>query len=86
MADYFSSIVLAAILGGALRFLLLRSDYRQYPTYPHGYVSHLALGFIAAALGAVALPALLEQEYVAVTFLSLAAQQFRDIRSMERKP
>lgn len=85
MADYFSSIVLAAILGGALRFLLLRSDYRQYPTYPHGYVSHLALGFIAAALGAVALPALLEQEYVAVTFLSLAAQQFRDIRSMERE-
>jgi len=36
-------------------------------------------------LGAVALPALLEQECVAVTFLSLAAQQFRDIRNIERE-
>lgn len=85
MADYFTSMVLTTLMGGMLRLLLLRSDYRQYPTYPHGYVSHLSLGFIAAALGAVALPALLEEEFVAVTFLSLAAQQFRDIRNIERE-
>lgn len=84
MNDYFSSIVTITILGGILRLLMLRSDYRQYPTYPHGYISHLSLGFIAASLGAVALPALLEQEFVAVTFLALAAQQFRDIRNIER--
>jgi len=72
-------------LGGGLRLLMLRSDYRQYPTYPHGYISHLSLGFIAASLGAVALPALLEEEFVAVTFLALAAQQFRDIRNIERE-
>lgn len=85
MTDYFTSIVLTAFFGGSLRILMLRSDYRQYPTYPHGYVSHLSLGFIAASLGAVALPALLEEEFVAVTFLSLAAQQFRDIRNIERE-
>lgn len=85
MTDYFTSMVVTTLLGGVLRMLMLRSDYRQYPTYPHGYVSHLSLGFIAAALGAVALPALLEEEFVAVTFLSLAAQQFRDIRNIERE-
>ncbi len=85
MKTYFLSIVLTASLGGILRLLILRSDYRQYPTYPHGYISHLSLGFIAAALGAVALPALLEEEFVAVTFLAMAAQQFREIRNIERE-
>jgi hypothetical protein len=42
------------------------------------------LGIIAAALGAIAVPALAEKEYTAVTFLALAAQQFREIRGMER--
>lgn len=85
MSEQLESIILAAALGGLIRALLLRSDYRQYPTYPHGYVAHLAMGFIAAALGAVALPALINEEYVAVTFLALAAQQFRDIRNIERE-
>lgn len=85
MSQYLSSIILTTLLGGILRLLMLRSDYRQYPTYPHGYISHLSLGFIAASLGAVALPALMEEEFVAVTFLALAAQQFRDIRNIERE-
>ncbi len=85
MKTYFFSIVLTTSLGGILRLLILRSDYRQYPTYPHGYISHLSLGFIAAALGAVALPALLAEEFVAVTFLAMAAQQFREIRNTERE-
>lgn len=85
MRPYFFGIVLTASLGGILRLLILRSDYRQYPTYPHGYISHLSMGFIAAALGAVAWPALLEAEYVAVTFLAMAAQQFREIRNLERE-
>lgn len=66
------------------RLLLLRVDYRQYPSYPQGYLTHLFLGFIAAAIGGVALPALLSRHYEAVTFLALAATQFRDIRAMER--
>mgnify|MGYP001270461575 CR=1 FL=1 len=49
MRPYFFGIVLTASLGGILRLLILRSDYRQYPTYPHGYISHLSMGFVAAA-------------------------------------
>lgn len=70
-------------MGTAARGIMLRSDYRQYPSYPHGYAIHLTLGFIAASLGALAVPAILEKQYTAVTFLALAAQQFRDIRKME---
>lgn len=72
-------------MGTFARVNMMKSDYRQYPTYPKGYLSHFTLGFIAAALGSVALPALLEKEFAAMTFLALAAQQFREIRSMERE-
>ncbi|HHY11778.1 MAG TPA: hypothetical protein GX529_04020 [Firmicutes bacterium] len=78
------SIGLGLILGVLARVSLLRSDYRQYPTYPHGYTSHLFLGIIAALVGAVSIPALLTKEWTAVTFLVIVAQQFREIRSMER--
>lgn len=67
------------------RLNMLRTDYRQYPTYPHGKIIHVSLGVIAAGLGAVAVPALLEKNYTAVTFLSLAAQQFRDVRTWRDK-
>lgn len=83
--DYLTVILIGVAAGTAARIILLRIDYRQYPGYPHGYLTHIALGFIAAALGAVAVPALLKPDYVAVTFLALAAQQFRDIRNMERQ-
>jgi len=78
-------ILIGVIAGTAARIILLRIDYRQYPGYPHGYLTHTALGLIASALGAVAVPALLKPDYVAVTFLALAAQQFREIRNMERQ-
>jgi hypothetical protein len=79
------AVVFGVGFGFITRLSMLQSDYRQYPTYPHGYVIHLALGLIASALGAVAIPALLKPDYTAVTFLSLAAQQFRDVRNMERQ-
>ncbi|WP_040951210.1 YIEGIA family protein [Gorillibacterium massiliense] len=82
---YTLAILLGVILGTMARFLMMRTDYRQYPTYPHGQIIHVALGIIAAALGAVAVPAILEKQYTAVTFLTLAAQQFRDVRNMERE-
>ncbi|WP_339061744.1 YIEGIA domain-containing protein [Tepidibacillus marianensis] len=78
------TIVTAIIVGTISRFLLLKEDFRQYPSYPNGYLIHLITGFIAASLGSVAIPALLSKNYVAVTFLVLAIQQFRDIRKMER--
>ncbi|BCJ85367.1 YIEGIA family protein [Effusibacillus dendaii] len=85
MSVYTKMILVGAIIGVITRLYMLRTDHRQYPTYPHGRVIHIALGFIAASLGAVAVPALFDHNYTAVTFLTLAAQQFRDVRNMERQ-
>jgi len=78
-------IITSIIMGLLARIYMIRIDHRQYPSYPQGLVSHLTLGIIAASLGSVALPALMAKEYSAVTFLALAAQQFRDVRNMERQ-
>ena len=82
---HWEMIIIGVSLGALSRLIMLRIDYRQYPGYPHGYIIHLTLGFIAAALGGLVIPALLEENYVAVTFLALAAQQFRDVREAERE-
>ncbi|MCX7568952.1 YIEGIA family protein [Tumebacillus sp. DT12] len=85
MHDTTLIILIGTICGIACRLNLLRTDYRQYPTYPHGRIVHLALGVIASGLGAVLVATLLDKNYTAVTFLTLAAQQFRDVRNMERQ-
>ncbi len=85
MQEYLIVLLAATTAGFLNRIILLRRDYRQYPTYPHGQLTHLALGFIAASLGAVAVVAIAKPDYVAVTFLVLAAQEFREIRNMERE-
>ena len=78
-------VVAGTLVGFVARFILLRTDFRQYPTYPTGRIIHLSFGFIAAFIGAVAVPAVLQSDWAAVTFLGLAATQFRDIRNMERQ-
>lgn len=78
-------ILTGLIMGTIARFYLLRVDYRQYPSYPQGYTIHLSLGAIAAGLGAVVVPAILKKDYTAITFLTLAVQQFREVRKMERE-
>lgn len=82
---YTMMILVGTVLGIVTRVYMLRTDYRQYPTYPHGRVIHLALGVIASGLGAVAVPSLLKKDYTAITFLALAASQFREVRNMERQ-
>ena len=84
MNEYTYPIIFGIIVGTALRLFMLRTDYRQYPTYLHGKIIHLSLGFIAAALGTIAIPSIMEKEFTAVTFLTLAASQFREVRNMER--
>ncbi|MBU5265403.1 YIEGIA family protein [Virgibacillus proomii] len=84
MNEYSMPILFGVIIGTLARILMLRTDYRQYPTYLHGKVIHISLGFIAAALGSVAIPAIMELEFTAVTFLTVAATQFREVRNMER--
>lgn len=78
-------IVTALVVGTLARILTIKEDFRQYPSYPNGYLIHLVTGFVAAALGAVAIPALMTKNFVAVTFLTLAIQQFRDVRKSERE-
>ena len=85
MNTYTEAVILGMVAGFLARLYMLRTDYRNYPSYPHGYIIHLSLGAIAASLASIALPALLEEEYTAITFLVLCAQQFRDIRNMERE-
>lgn len=78
-------IFIAVIMGTFARISMIRIDYRQYPSYPQSFVSHLILGFVAACLGAVVTPAFAGKDFVAVTFLALATSQFKDIREMERR-
>lgn len=84
MEKYVQLILISIIIGTLTRFIILKVDYRRYPGYPHSYIVHLGMGIIASALGAVALPSIVEKDFAAVTFLALAAQQFREIRKMER--
>jgi len=81
---YIKIVLMGIFMGSLARFVYLRVDYRQYPTYPQGYMTHLTLGVISAALGAFSVPALIEKQYTAVTFLALAAQQFKGVREIER--
>jgi uncharacterized protein len=82
--NYTYAILAGVIIGTATRLYMLRTDYRQYPTYLHGKIIHIATGIIAAGLGTVAVPAILEEDFTAITFLTLAASQFREVRNMER--
>ncbi|RWR08586.1 YIEGIA family protein [Siminovitchia fortis] len=79
------AVLIGIFFGCIARGLLLRTDFRQYPTYPQGRIIHLSMGFIASFIGAVAVPAVLESNWTAVTFLGLAATQFREVRKMERE-
>lgn len=84
MTVYTAAILCGVITGTVTRVFMLRTDTRQYPTRLHGKIIHVAMGLIAAVLGAVAIPAILKKDFSAITFLTLAATQFRDVRNMER--
>ncbi len=77
-------VLVGTAVGTWSRFSNLQGDYRRYPTSPNGVLIHGTVGFIASGMGAVAVPALLTKNWVAVTFLALAIQQFRDVRKAER--
>lgn len=86
LSQYYLILILIPILCGTLaRYLTLIVDYRQYPSYPNGYLIHLVTGFISSGIGAIAIPALLEKNFEAVTFLLLATEQFREVRRIEKE-
>lgn len=79
-------IILCGITMGTIaRLITLKVDTRQNPSYPTGYFINIVLGVVASALGAVAIPSLLWREFTAVTFITLAIQNFRDIRETEKE-
>ncbi len=78
-------IATGVIIGTLARIYTLKIDLRQIPTYPSAYFNNIILGFIASALGAIAIPAILAKDFVAVTFLTVAVQQFREVRTAERE-
>ena len=85
MFKYGGMFLVSFSVGFIARAFMLKIDYRQFPSFPHSYAIHLTMAMIAAALGALAFPVLLEEEYIAITFLTIAAQHFRDVRNLERK-
>lgn len=86
LKSYDLLIIFCGIMTGTIaRFVTIRIDSRQVPSYPSGYLIHLVTGFIAAALGSVAIPALLAKDFTAFTFLALAVQHFREVRNQERE-
>ena len=86
LGGYDLLVICCGIVTGTIaRFVTIRIDSRQVPSYPSGYLINLVTGFIAAALGSVAIPALLAKDFTAFTFLALAVQHFRDVRKQERE-
>ncbi|MFB0830551.1 YIEGIA domain-containing protein [Brevibacillus laterosporus] len=83
--DHLTIILTAMVMGTLARIFVLKEDYRQYPSYPNGFMIHILIGFIASTLGAVFVPAIMSSNWIAVTFLSLAIQQFRDVRKIEQE-
>lgn len=63
---------------------MLNLDQKQYPTQPNVLLSQLILAFVASSLGALLVPALINRSYTSITFLSLAAEQFRQVRANRR--
>lgn len=78
-------LIIIAVIGGTIaRLATLREDYRQYPSVPNGYLGQVVLGFISSTLGAVSIPALMTNNFTAVTFLTLALTQFQNVRKQEQ--
>lgn len=78
------SIIIGFLMGLFARIFTLKSDYRRYPSYPQGYAVHIVLGAVAALIGALVIPSVMDGEYTAVSFFTLAVQQFREVKNAER--
>jgi hypothetical protein len=77
-------IAVGVAMGLFARVYYLWRGHRTFPTYPHGLVIHLFLGFIAASLGALAVAALATANLTAGVFLAIGTAQFHTIRDLER--
>lgn len=71
-SEHLALIITATIVGTLVRILTIKTDYRQYPSYPNGYLIHLVTGAVAATLGAFIIPAIMTKNFIAVTFSNLS--------------
>lgn len=83
--DLFRHAFIVALLIGILcRGLVLRITDKQYPTRPQDYLEQIIISGLSASLGAIALPALIDKEFAALTFFAVAIQQFQGLSQQER--
>lgn len=78
------AFLVAMFIGVMSRVIMLNLDKKQYPTQPNTLLTQMVLAFVASALGALVVPALAAKSYTSITFLSLAAEQFRKVRENRR--
>lgn len=74
----------AMIIGILCRFFVLRVKDKQYPSRPQDYLEQIIIAGLAASLGAIALPALIDKEFSALTFLAVGIQQFQGLSNQEK--
>lgn len=78
------AFITAMIIGTLCRFFVLRVKDKQYPSRPQDYIEQIIIAALAASLGAVALPALIDKEFSALTFLAVGIQQFQGLSQQEK--
>ena len=78
------AFIVALFLGILCRWLVLRVTDQQYPSRPQDYLEQIIISGLAASLGAIAFPALIDKEFSALTFFAVAIQQFQGISQEEK--
>ncbi|WP_296645280.1 YIEGIA domain-containing protein [Romboutsia sp. 13368] len=78
------AFIVALLIGIFTRGLVLRITDKQYPSRPQDYLEQIIISGLAAALGAIAFPALIDKEFSALTFFAVAIQQFQGLSQEEQ--
>lgn len=78
------AFITAMVIGTLCRFLVLRVQDKQYPSRPKDYIEQIIVAALAASLGSVALPALIDKEFAALTFLAVGIEQFQGLSQQEK--
>lgn len=78
------SFIVALFIGIVCRGLVLRVSDKQYPSRPQDYLEQIIISGLSASLGAIAMPALMDKEFSALTFFAVAIQQFQGLAKQER--
>ena len=77
------AFIVALFIGILCRGLVLRVTNRQYPSRPQDFLEQIIISGLAASLGAIAFPALIDKEFSALTFFAVAIQQFQGLSQQE---